>query len=288
MAKSPFQTLNQFISAPFGIPKGARDIKAEERYQKYLKDKAIKVENCCVIDTLYLVHFKLQSESQKENWYDVVIEFFTEDEEIAKESSLKNYYLQFFSNSPSFIYKYAALYRIHGYLINTLYEKMDPEFVNRLPEKSNPKFDMTYDNSLYAACRYLQDNSFRLMRKQGLTTFIKKLKPEDFFKTISDFQDIKMNSELHNLEKAIKKEDKEDKAEAKKRRNEFVSKYGSAELDDNVKETNKYARKKKATKSTSKNGSSINFIKKLVPKLSSRKEDSESSIHFIRKRRGNK
>lgn len=219
-----YQTIDEFLRAPFGSQEvNSKTQDYEKKYNELKNMRKIYCENWTEEDDMYMIHIKLPSESQEGNFYDVVIQFFTDVDSISKQLNLGKYYIQFFSNSPSFIYKYAALYKVHGYLIDSLYEKMDQEYSNMLPDKQNPDYKMNFDKSLYCACRFLQDNRETILRKPGLI-FYKKVPLRKLLKSIKDFETIKIDSELYNLEKNIKKEHEVDKAKAKERKKEFIDK----------------------------------------------------------------
>ena len=285
-----YQTIDDFLRAPFG----SREInsKRDEYEKKYLElknQKKIYCENYTEEDGMYLFHIKIPSESQQGNFYDIVLQLFTDDKDIEKQLNLSKYYVQFFSNSPSFIYKYAALYRVHGYLIDSMYEKMDREYSDMLPDKQNPDYKMTYDKSLYMACRFMQDHKETIMRKTGLI-FYKKVSLTKLLRTIKDFETVKMDSELYSLEKSMKKEHEKDKALAREKRKELINKVNPFQRSQ-TKQPKKRAsnstvlnsadksihvlRKKKPTSSTisgDKSMKSITVIKKKKPTTSTKKK----------------
>ena len=124
------QTLQSFLRTPFGRQDmGDKLQDYEQRYRKYYQSNRIRVVAMTEVEGSYYLHLEVPSESAKEQHYkyDVVIRFFTPDPHTAREGSIRNYYVQFFSNSPSFIYRYAVLYKQHGALIEFLYDKMSKE-----------------------------------------------------------------------------------------------------------------------------------------------------------------
>ena len=281
---TPYQTLDSFIESPFGKFMRTKPADMENKYKEIVMKKSIYVENYTIIDDMYLIHLKMESDSQKGNFYDVVIAFFTPDPDISNSLSLKHYLIQFYSNSPSFIYKYAALYKLHGYLIDSLYDKMDKEHSNVFPDKTNPNYQMDYDKSLYCACRFLQDNRFTYLRKDGLRSFSKKVNVKDFLSSISDYEEVKMNAELANLEKALAKENEDEKKKANELQNEFVRKYSSNELENSRSNTSKQP-KKTAKHDTLGDGvkKAVSIAKKLVPKLSTSKGN--TSVRVVKKKK---
>ena len=205
-----FQTLSEFLREPFG--KSDDMSKIQKFIAGYREDKyKIKLNAHTKIGNAYYFHVKIPSKSQEEKnmMYDVVIKFFTNKENCEKSSHIRDYYIQFFSNSPSFIYNYAVLYKKHGFLIDNLYNKLDPRYFDKLPEKTNKDLDLSYDKSIYYACQYLSEHRFKALNKLGIAMG-KRLTPEAFFKEIKDLQTIKLEQELFNLEKKeLKKLDRE-------------------------------------------------------------------------------
>ena len=121
-----------------------------------------------------------------------------------------NYHMKFFSNSPSFIYQYAALYNIHGYLIYILLEKLDKAYARKLPTKTNQHFEITYDVSIYMACKYLIEHKLRYMSKLGTILTVKKLNRQ-FFKDMRDFKETQFDLKMFEVNKKISRMEQEQK-----------------------------------------------------------------------------
>lgn len=197
-----FQTISQFVKAPFGNNDVKRTGEYETEY-KSVKNK-LKITGYTEIDDNFLLHVTVPSKSNNNQIYDVVILFFTDTSSVKKERTLNNYYIKFFSNSPSFIYKYAALYKLHGYLIESFFDKMDKEYSDTMPDKSNKDYEMFYDKSIYFTCRFLLDSKTALS-KFGIILHHKKSQSA-FFRDIKDFQDTKFSNDTKSLDKKIEKE----------------------------------------------------------------------------------
>ena len=206
-----FQTLKDFVDEPFGNIVASERSKFELAYQAIKRN--IKIEGYTIVDDDYFIHIKVPSESNPNQSYDVVILFFTEDSKVKRGITLNKYYVKFFSNSPSFIYQYAVLYKTNGFLIDFLYDKMDKKYSDTLPK--NPK-KMMYDKSIYCASKFLLDTTAGLS-KLGLVTR-KKKDERKFFADIKSFEDVKFTNELSTLDKKIDKELEKNKANTKKRR----------------------------------------------------------------------
>lgn len=211
MPKNPYlyQTIRHFLETPFGKYNSNIYQKYRAEYAKAKGSNQIKIVGYTQMGTSYLYHIQVKSESKstKKNkyWYDVIIQFFPPNRDVENDLTLNRYYVRFFSNSPGFIYKYAALYKMHGFLIEGLYNKLDPDYIDTLPNKTNAAMDMYYDKSLYFACQYLCDHSMRALSKVMTVAFHKKISPDEFFNNIPDFRTIKIDQTILDTEKSIDK-----------------------------------------------------------------------------------
>ena len=201
-----YQTLSEFINKPFGKRNAEKDLKYSAMYREFMLKNSLKINAMTIIEDSYYIHIKIPSKSNEgKSEYDVVIRFFTNDEKYLNDLHLRNYFIQFFSNSPGFIYKYAYVYNREGFLIEALYDKLDPEFKGVAPEQTNSNMTVDYDKSIYFACRFLLENQFTLLAKNGALTSY-KTNATKFFSGISDFQSIKLDQEILNAEKQLAKE----------------------------------------------------------------------------------
>ena len=206
-----FQTIEEFLKAPFGNEE-PKNQDFEQKYKKLYTDKRISLVALTQIDDDYLLHLSVGSDTNPTEAYDVVLLFFTDNETIKKEITFKNYYVKFFSNSPSFIYQYAVLYRQNGFLIDMLYDKMDEKYKDVLPDKVNKDHNLSYDKSIYCACKYVLSKSSAFNKYLNFTP---KKTPDIFFRGIKDFSDVKMISEIRSMDKKINKELEENKKKQK-------------------------------------------------------------------------
>lgn len=253
MEDTIYQTLEEYLFQPFGI--------ADSDQEKILGPKYLQSKNKIILkdyatyEDEYFLHILIPSESTENKYYDVVIQFFYPDNSVKAHGSLNHYFVQFFSTSPSFIYKYAALYKLHGYLIDSLQEKLDPDFADRMPDKTNKDYKMSYDKSLYFACRFLYEHRLSLMTKSGLK-LQKKVQLESLINSIVPVNMVKM--EDPNVIKNIYNETKKDKEKAK---NFIEKKKKSRPIGKNI------IPKKKASTSTLSNSTTPGIIKKakMVP-----------------------
>lgn len=205
-----YQTLEQFLFTPFGVADTDQENKLNPKYNLY--KNMIQLECYSELEGSYYLHLKIPSESDPGKKYDVVIQFFPVNEAIAKKANLYQYYVNFFSNSPSFVYKYAVIYKLHGYMIDALQEKMDPAYAGKLPEHTNPNMKISYDKSLYFACKWLYEKQMIYLSKPTL-----KLQRKVPFRTLVD--GIAFNKDVvgktgHEIEVAAKKEAEADTKKA--------------------------------------------------------------------------
>ena len=236
------QTLNGFMIAPFNNINTKRDETYDSKYRSYLLSNKIKVFQCAEIEDSYYIHVKVPSESQKDGnvEYDVVIRFFTDKADVAIRDNLKSYYVQFFSNSPSFMYQYAYLYNKEGFLIEALYNKTDTDYINTPPEKTNKNMNLSYDKSIYFACRFLLDKEKDYLSKSAYGFRRKKVDSRKFFRNISDFKATKFTQSVLNEEKKL-----------------------SSKLKPQVAKEKRDDGKKKASTSTNQRGTKITSIKRI-------------------------
>lgn len=276
------QTLREFLDRPFNQPNKQKHLAYESRYQSYKKSNKIKIVRSLEFENNYFLHISVPSESQKgQLTYDVVIQFFTPRKEVQRELTLEHYYVQFFSNSPGFMYKYAALYKIEGYLIEAFYDKFMPGTLDTLPDKANKDYELFYDSSIYYAARYLLDNRFRTMGKFNLKIFSTK-NFQLFYDAIQDIESIGISRDVVTLERQLKKEISKDtklsqteelklktsknKLYGKQMANKIVASKSTSADSDGIK-------KKKGIKTTSRTTVTkvVGGSKKIVAKKTTRK-----------------
>lgn len=207
-----FQTLSGFLLSPFGTPEDlTKDMTYASKYRSFVATNSIKLVAVCEIEDSYYYHLHIPSESKDGKYnYDVVIRFFTDKEELKRTNSLRGYFIQFFSNCPSFMYQYAYIYKQEGFLIEALYNKLDADYIDTPPTKSNAKMVKSYDKSIYYACRYLSEKKFTLLEKNGINN-LKKVSPDRFFRGISDFKSVKIDTYILGEEKKLAKALEKDK-----------------------------------------------------------------------------
>lgn len=144
-------------------------------YKKMYKDKFDKVlvrEQGKIEYTLYTsndkfdshyVYLKIPSEVVPEFYYDVVIQFYTDNNAFKNESSLRRYYVKFYSNDPAFVYTFAHAFAKNKLFIEDLAPKMSKEALQNVARTKNPKDNVWYVKSLFFA--YLAIEKYNLFSK---------------------------------------------------------------------------------------------------------------------------
>lgn len=218
------QRLSDFLVKPFGTPVSSKELSdLNAKYSMLALSSGVKLHAVCVVEDSYYYHIKVDSSSQKSGrgnyQYDVIVRFFTDSPQVEKEHTLDNYFVQFYSNSPSFMYTYAYVYKQNGYLIDALYNKLDPDYIDTPPAKTNASERLCYDKSIYSACRYLMDKRNHILVKNG-TIRLKMKSPLSFFAGINDFRSTKMDRAIISEEKKLSKNLKKEKPNNTSNKNE--------------------------------------------------------------------
>lgn len=170
---------NKFISAHSTIPFTV--------YRDHRVDGAL--------DLVYY-HFQVESDKNPEIIYDVVFKFSSTDAKIKSENDIRNYKVQFFSNSPGFLFQYAYVYNNQNLLIPELTKQIGDKALMEPPSKSNPNRAVGYDYTLFYCMRFLYLNQFYMSKKE----ILRKGKP------ISQFVPANIASSADVLERRSPKE----------------------------------------------------------------------------------
>ena len=107
---------------------------------------------------IYYIHVKVPSESDRDNSYDVVIKLTNENG--TNSSTVDNYEVRFFCNSPSFVYTFARAYKVNNLFVDELANKLPKESTRKDSEVRNVYGIINYDKYIYFACRYLYDHNY--------------------------------------------------------------------------------------------------------------------------------
>lgn len=215
-------TFKQFLDNPMGkgstaIP--SRNLIKEDlnrRFHTLIEKKKIEFTSYKQGDDYYF-HFLIPSESERKNTYDVVIQFTPNDDSSVKsDKNISNYYVKFFSNSPSFTYTYAYTFNLYGILIEWLGKKYNKKVIEQPPVTRNLNEIVSFEKSIYFALLYLSQNN-QFLTKSFLDSKSKKLDKKLLFSKIRNEDQIKL--EILKEKRRVEKEKKENEKSILKGKN---------------------------------------------------------------------
>ncbi len=191
-----------------------------DRYFKRIKNKAkIKMYRD---DESYVFVLSLPSEYNgikyaEDLYYDVIVEFHTNDKNDLASNNIANYEMRVFSNCPSFTYTFDFTYS----RIDALYKKIDKkmwnkEAIRKRPSKTNPLGMLGIEKSLVYAILHIE--SLTHLKKENiaaqLVPDITKFPGKELDDLMS--QDDKLK-EIHGIKRIPKKKKKPNSANPNKK-----------------------------------------------------------------------
>lgn len=99
----------------------------------------------------YVLYIMMPSEKDENVFYDVVIEFTTNDDVQKRLNKISGYNIKVFSNDPNFMFTYANAFKHNDLLIKELIKKFDPVVFKKQPNTTNPNKIVGYVKSIYFA-----------------------------------------------------------------------------------------------------------------------------------------
>jgi hypothetical protein len=162
----------------------------------------------------YLIHLKVPSEVIEKFYYDTVIEFYTDDDNIKLGGGLENYFVKFYSNDPAYVYTFAHAFLKNDLFIKDLEPRMSKLALEHRAKIKNPKDVVGYVKSIYFA--WLIIKNYGLMRKVNFDTYGQKYDLKLFLNTIEP-ADSKVEKRKEAGKELIKKQSIEKKKEANKK-----------------------------------------------------------------------
>lgn len=213
MGQPEFQTLSQFMKNPFNL--GPQTIPEDWKNNaiKLIRANKIRLMQILEYEDSYFYNIEVPSESNDNVHYDVVIQFIPRDNIGVHKGHLREYYVKFFSNSPGFVYRYAALYYAEGFLIDSLMIKLGDEFLQP-PSKTNPKMQLAMDKSIYYAAKLIEDNLFFNTYKDVYSS--KRTKDiKKFLDGVLEFKTVMSSIEVEKFKKDTRDQLSKDKSRAK-------------------------------------------------------------------------
>ena len=98
-------------------------------------------------DTRYIL-FKIPSETVPGLYYETVVKLWAGNNTVKNEATLRNYFVQFYSNDPAFVFTFAYSFNRNHLFMKELSGKMSKTALTQKAEIRNPKNEVWYVKSL--------------------------------------------------------------------------------------------------------------------------------------------
>ena len=192
-------------------------------------------------DVYYVAHVKIPSRKHEKLFYDVLLQF---DKKSIDDNDIVISYadVSVFSNCPSFTYTYAFVYHEKGQLIEWSRSKYNKNILSKRPESRNPNEILSYERSLYLACKFISTNH---------RNYISRIKTLSV--TASSYSSILSSVASNDLiEKLYKEYDGKltGKKESTSKEKTSTSKNSNSQRNDSSKKTSGTSKTKKTTKTS--------------------------------------
>ena len=102
-------------------------------------------------ESRYIVYIKVPSEKVKGFYYDVCLEFFAKSDKAIGSESIRDYFVRFYSNDPSFVFTYAYSFIQNKLFFEDLETKMSKQARTQKALITNRKNEVGYVKSFYFA-----------------------------------------------------------------------------------------------------------------------------------------
>lgn len=252
-------TFNGYIMNPMGTKNAV--FSQRDMYKKLYTEKLDKIllrEGGKFTYTLYkdstsnryFCHIKVPSEVIEKFYYDVVIMFYTTNPSLKGEKTLKNYFVKFYSNDPSFVYTFAYAFNKNELIIEDLITKMSKRSIEQEASIRNPQSIIGYVKSLYFA--YLIIQKYGLFEKINYTVKAKRYSKRAL-----------LNDIVPADTKVADRQEAEEKLQAKKKREKLKA---SNPINNFASNTVKKVIPISKTKTVSKNSKKVPTIKTVKKK----------------------
>lgn len=142
-----------------------------DKLDKVLVRENGKVDYATFVDSKtgsYYIYIKIPSEIIKNFYYDVIIEFYSDNPLAKGQQTLSGYDVRFFSNDPAFVFTFCNAFIKNDMFAKDFAPKMSKEALNNTAVVRNPKGETGYVKSIFFA--YLWMKSRGLFNKLHYTT----------------------------------------------------------------------------------------------------------------------
>lgn len=255
-------TFDQYIANPMGI-KNAVYSNRELYRNLYIEklDKILVREVGNIKYTLYknddefFAYLKIPSEPIEKFYYDVVIQFYTDDSSVKMSRSLKDYYVKFYSNDPSFVFTFAHAMLSNDMFIRDLVPRMSKEAIKKVAKEKNPKNEVGYVKSIYFA--YLIMRNYSLFDKVKYEVYGEKYNRRKILEEI-----VHADNKIEARQKAQEELNKKKKLERKKENKIVDSKRTTNNYNTSISKGIKKTSNIKYTNKSNKTVKGTSFIKR--------------------------
>lgn len=221
-------TIQEYIKNPMGKGDASlginRSLLLEQlkgKYERLVTRKKIRVTVYYdKIRNRYLYHLIIPSETERNNTYDVVFEFLDLDHAHDAEGNIGGFDVKVFSNSPSFAYTFAYVYKKAGLLFEALSKRLGKEFVKIAPDVRNRYQIVNYEKYIFFGASYLIESkmlSRSFINSHAVSYHITSLNNVRTLETIMKEYDI----EEAKIQKQKKKEKNRELQNRKKEKKEI-------------------------------------------------------------------
>ena len=168
------------------------------------------------IDKLeFYILVKIPSETHENVYYDVMLKFVEPNNDVRSDTNLNRYLMYVFSNSPSFVFTYANVYARNGFIVDFLLNKYRKEVVTQSPVIRNPNDVISYEKSIYYACKYLSEK--KVLNKVTLGLKAKKFSVKEISNEVKNTDTILLDIQKAKRKASeLKKKQKKEQEAAKK------------------------------------------------------------------------
>lgn len=159
-------TLPQYIANP----QGGRVMSNTQVYRKFYQDKLdplllrenneIPIQLFKDSNSKFVVYIKVPSESAKNFFYDVVLEFESNESKVINSATIRDYNVRFFSNEPGFIFNFCYSFIQNGLFFDDMESKVGKLAKSQAAIVTNKNNQVGYCKSIYFA--------YLIMEQRGL------------------------------------------------------------------------------------------------------------------------
>ena len=219
-------TIHEFMENPMGKGSNAighRKLIMDDLKHRYINLLSTKPKDFDVKilkgkrDYFFIV--QVPSETERDNTYDVVVQFIVPDESptVENEPSLKHYHIKLFSNNPAFTFTYAFAFNQYGLMADYVHDKYKNQVLDESPTTRNPSEVISYEKSTIFALMYILDSE--LLQKKEIDKRAKPFSKDVLLKSIRTSDKILL--EIKEATSALRKKKKEEREEYDRKRGAY-------------------------------------------------------------------